>query len=148
MIEVEMSSDIRKFEPKFVGPFTKRQIICMILSLSTFIPAFILMKYITEDVTNRALVGMAFAAPIILCGWFKMDGCPLEVFAARMIYKYLLTPQVRKYKRKNTYRIYGDKVEKAKLKKMTPKQQKEYLDKKNNTYVRYNQKNPKYKIYS
>ena len=32
MIEIEMSKDIRGFEPKIVGMLTKRQLICVLIS--------------------------------------------------------------------------------------------------------------------
>lgn len=101
MIEVPMTDDIRKYQPKILGPFTLRQLICVILAAVAAIP---LWGLINLEISDKVLVLCAIVFPIIACGWIKMDGLPFEKLIFRMIYFYCLTPKKRKYVTENTYK--------------------------------------------
>ncbi len=101
MIEIPMTDDIRKYQPKVLGPFTLRQLVCSLLALLFALPFWILTSDMTID--NRILI-VAFAAlPVLSCGWIKMDGLPLEKLLFRILYFSVLTPKRRKYQSVNTY---------------------------------------------
>ena len=131
MVEVEMTEDIRKFENKVVGGLTKRQIISVLIGGGIGVPLGV---FIPGDMTVKILVAALVALPILLCGWVKLDGMPLEILAIRTIYSYVLCPAKRKYKTTNPWRVlltkYEKSVEKQKLSKMSPQKRKVYLKRK------------------
>lgn len=135
MIEVEMVDDIRKYEPKLIGPFTKRQIICACISAVYSVPIAFFLPVTTGD---KITYGILMAIPVILCGWIKMDGAPLEVIMMRMIYTYFLTPPKRKYESTcEMKRIRNEllkKEENKKVSQMTKKERKKYEKEKMVTY--------------
>ena len=50
MIEIEVNQDIREYKTKLIGPFTTRQVICLILGGTTVIGAYnLLQPYLTSD---------------------------------------------------------------------------------------------------
>ena len=116
MIEVEMTDDIRKFETKFLGPFTMRQTICTVVACLYTIPIAIALPM---ELENKLLVAMLLAAPVIGCGYIKQDGMHLEVLAMRVLYMYFLTPGKRKCKAVNNY--------KESLKDVKKQNEKEYI---------------------
>ena len=65
MIEIEMSKNIKEFEPKTMGFFTTRQIICLAIgavvggTVGFLIPGSVMIKVI---------VGIICAIPALLCG--------------------------------------------------------------------------------
>lgn len=130
MIEIPMTDDIRKYQPKILGPFTLRQLVCAILSGVVAIPVFALTKNMTID--NRILVVAFSALPVLACGWIKMDGLPLEKLLFRLIYFYMLAPKKRKYKTVNTYKsVYQkphkvDQTKKVKIVYSSKKELKKY----------------------
>lgn len=148
MIEVEMSEDIRKYEPKAVGPFTLRQLICFGIAAIIAIPIAILLPLRWD---NKLLVACIIVVPIALCGYIKMDGMPFEVLVLRLVYMYILTPGKRKYKRENTYRTAMKRMQKQeeqrKMAKMTPAQQKAYLRRKNRKKSIVYSKKRQFKVY-
>ncbi len=150
MIEVEMNEDIRRFEPKIIGMFTKRQAIAITIGVLYAIPIGLLLPI--KDISNKIFVIIILIAPAAACGWIKLNGCYFESLILRILYKFILTPQKRKYVYKNSYRELSDTVkekeERAKMDKMTPEQRKAYLRKKEmKKKVVYNNKDEKLKIY-
>ncbi len=109
MIEVPMTNDIRKYQPKVLGPFNTRQIICIVLATVIAIPFWGLVQMEMDD---KILVMCAIMFPIIACGWITMDGLPFEKLFIRMLYFYVLTPKKRKYVSSNTYREILNKSKK------------------------------------
>lgn len=106
MIEVPMTDDIRKYQPKVLGPFNFRQLFCIILAAAFALP---LWGLVDLSVDNKVLVIAIVLFPIIACGWVKLDGLPFEKLIFRLIYYYFLTPKTRKYKTENTYKKAYDK---------------------------------------
>lgn len=95
MIEIEMSRDIKEYEPTIVGPFTKRQVICVAIGVCI---GYVVTKALPiDDFTILAMVGILFAAPVIACGWIELYGMHLETYVLYIIHNHILTPQKRKY---------------------------------------------------
>ena len=80
MIEIEVNQDIREYKTKLIGPFTTRQVICLILGGTTVIGAYnLLQPYLTSDTTT--FVCMILAVPFILMsGIFEPHGMKMEDF--------------------------------------------------------------------
>ena len=131
MLQVEMTEDIRKYDTKFLGPFTKRQTICVFLSLIS-LPIGFLIPF--SEPAYRIVAICLLAAPIAMCGWVKMDGTYLEVLFIRYLYLTVLTPPKRKQISDNTIKELIDyrqkQLEKKKLATLTKKQRKLYEKKK------------------
>lgn len=149
MIQVQVPKDIRKFQTKAIGPFTLRQVVCLILGI---VPAVLVAILVPLGIEYKILIGMIFAIPIWLCGFLKIDGATPEVYVIRLIYKYFLTSPKRKVKYENTYReafkSLKKKEEKEKLLQMTVKERKRYIkESRQKKKIKYSN-NPKYKIYT
>lgn len=147
MIDVEMSTDIRKYETKTVGPFTTRQTVCIAIGVVCALP-FLL--FLHCDWTTRIMIALFAMTPAFLCGWVKLNGTYFEVVAIRFVYKNYLTPQKRKHKVNNVYREMYKKMKKEDEDRMLaalPKgQQKKYLKNKENHLVKYSDK-AEFKVY-
>ena len=111
MIEVEMSKDIRSFQPKLIGPLTKRQLICSAIGLAYGVPAFFLLKSLgVTDVTLRVVICVVLMAPPFLCGWIHLYGMSLEKFMIHVIKIMFFKPRIRKYEVKNAYEEFADMI--------------------------------------
>lgn len=98
MIEVPMIDDIRQYETKFLGPFTKKQLIYTIIAVIVCAPLFFLMFMTKMDLVFKILLPLLPAIPIELAGIVNINNTPLEAFALRVIYNKILTPAKRKNK--------------------------------------------------
>ena len=110
MIEVEMSKDIRECEPKLIGPFTKRQIVCLIIAFAYGVPLYLLFKGI-ENITLRIFVTIALMSPAIACGWMELYGFHLEQFVVYIFKTRFLRPKKRKAEAPNLYEEIKDEIE-------------------------------------
>lgn len=137
MIRVTMVNDIRKYETKMIGPFTKRQTICMIIGIVFGVLAALVLPLKMSD---KLLVAVVCGAPIILCGYIKKNGRYLEELALFWVYRNLLTPKLRTARCKNHYRETLNEInrqeEAKKNQNMTPKERKT-AQKKEVTYGKY-----------
>ncbi len=148
MIEVQMTEDIRKAQPKTMGPFTQREVVCILIGLIYSIPIAILVPF---DLTYKLVVFTLLLAPAYMCGSMKINDTNMEIVAIRWIYKHMLTPQRRMEKDENTFKKamekYEKDLEKKKISKLTPRQQKAYQKKKAaKNSVRYSNKK-EYHVY-
>lgn len=100
MIEVKMTDDIRKRDTKAVGPFSFRQIVCIIIGASYAVPIAVA---IPADITVKILIGLVLASPAALCGFIRLNREPFEIVLIRWVYKHLLTPCKRKTKSGDPY---------------------------------------------
>ena len=100
MLEIEMPKDLKTVEAKIIGPFTARQIICFIIACSYGIPLF---AKLNGDITFKIIVTLLAVIPVLLCGWFKIQGLPFEKFLVIIIRNKFLKPKKRKYKVKNSF---------------------------------------------
>lgn len=145
MIQVEMTDDIRRFQTKFMGPFTKRQLICLIIGGLCAVPVLTLLDI---EIKKRAFVALFFAMPAIICGFAKFDGVNPEVLALRCIYRMLYPRRV--FKNENEYRPYLKQIKKERennmISQMSKRERKSYLKLKSKGRVKYSQKR-EYKLY-
>ena len=121
MIEIEVNQDIREYKTKLIGPFTTRQVICLILGGTTVIGAYnLLQPYLTSDTTT--FVCMILAVPFILmCGIFEPHGMKMEDFLRASFVSLVLSPTVRKYELENSYNKQFMEERKKKKKKKRKK---------------------------
>lgn len=121
MIEIEVNQDIREYKTKLIGPFTTRQVICLILGGTTVIGAYnLLQPYLTSDTTT--LVCMILAVPFILMsGIFEPHGMKMEDFLKASFVSLVLSPTVRKYELENSYNKQLMEERKKKKKKKRKK---------------------------
>lgn len=99
MLEIEMSKDIKNFEPKILGPLTLRQIVCSLIALSYGIPLFFLLG---GDIVVRIMVTLFAMVPALLCGWLKIYNEPFEKFVKIIFVNKFMKPAKRKYKIEGT----------------------------------------------
>lgn len=103
MIKEQVPKDIRTFEPKFIGPFTKRQ-------TKAIIPAGIIAalfvgvgkKFLPTDFVVALIT--VIDIPLLLCGFIDIQGMPLWVFVKEAVITKMIYPAVRPYKTGNSYR--------------------------------------------
>lgn len=117
MIEVEMNKDIRDCEQKLIGPFTKRQLVCVLVGIGYGVPIFLLLGKM--DVSAKILITMLLMSPAFLCGWIKLYGLPLERFGIHIIKSKILTPTRRVSGSSNWYAHMKDELDaEEEMKKM------------------------------
>ena len=115
MIEVDMTQDIREYEPKLFGLVTSRQIILLAIGCSYSIPLAIFLP-LGNDITARFMVGMLCMIPVILLGWVEVYGMRLEQFLWQALLSLVLTPHNRIYKTDYAYEYLREKEPKKKQK--------------------------------
>lgn len=153
MLQVEMTDDIRKYQPKFMGPFTVRQCVCILIALVVAIPITIIFP--VSQPSYKIFVFCIAMAPIVACGYIKLDGAYFEVLLLRAIYTMFLSSPKRKQVSHNTIAEYLEYLNKQKEKKMMSKMTKRQLKKYNaakesKKVVRYYNNTPaekQFKIY-
>ena len=101
MLEIKMSRDIREFSPKVLGPFDKRQIVVLAISIFTGVPIFLLLGEL--PLQFKLIVSLIVVLPVLLCGWVKMFGMPLEVFVFKFILPTIFSPRKKIYITENFY---------------------------------------------
>lgn len=101
MLEIKMSRDIREFSPKVLGPFDKRQIVVLAAAIFTGVPIFLLLGSL--PLQFKLIVSLIVVLPILLCGWVKMFGMPLEVFVFKFILPTIFNPRKKIYITDNYY---------------------------------------------
>lgn len=89
-----MSKDIRDFEPKVIGPFSMRQIICIAIGTVIAIPVAIILPLPLEI---RLIIAVFCAGPAIICAFMKMYGMNPEIFFINVFLPYYINPKSRKY---------------------------------------------------
>lgn len=147
MITFNMNEDPRTKKVKDFGPFTRRQVFCVFLSLLYAIPITLALPI--SDVTIKVFTLVIIAAPVAAAGFFEKDGRYLETYVLLILYKKMLSPQRRKKK----FEMYASERktlrqdrEKALLKDMKPKEKKAYLEAKKKGIITYSH-NAKEKLY-
>lgn len=133
-IEIEIPKDITKYEAKLMGPFTTRQIVCLVPAVLLAIATYnVGKKFVTQD-TCYFLV-LIVISPFLLCGWYKPYGMPFEKFIKTAFVSNILSPKHRKYITKNVYEeIYkiNDATQRKEIKKENKKENKKETKKENN----------------
>lgn len=129
MIEVEIPNDIKDYEPKILGPFTLRQIICVIgIAITSAAGYIILNKFFDNGL--RVIIPMVLDVPWALIGYYKPYGMKFEKYFISQLYTTIIPPKRRKYKTENLYDVFDKEIdaeEKTKLQTQTnskPKKEK------------------------
>ncbi len=100
MIDVEITRDIRDYEPKLFNLITTRQLILLIIGLIIAVPVVILVPI--ENLTIRMIIGTLIMGPFIACGWVTIYGMKLEKYLWQIIKSSFFMPKNRKYKPEST----------------------------------------------
>lgn len=115
MVEIRITRELGDFEPRFVGPFTLRQCICLIIGA---VPCYLLYTqlraYLPVDVIGFFCIIPAGIAAAF--GWFRPYGMKMEVFLRSIFITTFLAPASRKYRGPNRIQELIAKVEAAELK--------------------------------
>lgn len=102
MIEVEIPNDIEDFEPKIIGPFTKRMALCIVAIVATSLGGyFILNNFFNNGL--RILIPLIFDLPWALIAAYKPYGMKFEEYFVSQIYTTILPPKHRRYRTENLY---------------------------------------------
>lgn len=96
MIEREVLKDIDTYKPKFIGPLTLRNFVCIAIAAAIAIPVFLILNiwFITPFCV---LISSMCAAPALLCGFYQPYNEPLEKFFISFITQIAIAPKNRKY---------------------------------------------------
>lgn len=114
-LEIEVNEDIRKYQPKLIGPFSLRETGCLgVAAISYFIAKTVLSEILPTDVAGW--FSLIFLAPGLAAGWFKPFDQYLEVFLKSYIKTNILSPRIRTYRR-----VYSDKTEEKQKHKKSKK---------------------------
>ena len=126
-----MNKDVRTFEPKIMGPFTRRQLISLVIAAAYAGPIAIA---VPGDPMMKVLLGCILAIQAILCGFIDILGMPLLQFITYCVIPSLINPKVRKFKSETSYEMYWQQ-----LKAVSSKSKKE-KDKPTSKKVTYSKK--------
>lgn len=102
MGDIEIPRDIRRYESKFIGPFTTRQAIFFAIAAGLVLLIFNSFK---DYLNNDLLFGICFfaATPAILFGFLKPYGMTLEKFLRTAFICNILAPKNRLYRSEIMY---------------------------------------------
>ncbi len=99
-LTVNMTQDVRRYETRDLGPFTKRQGIWLFVAVVIGVPIAILLPF---PIYLKIIFASAVAAPIGICGFIKPDHTPMEKWVLRVLYRTFLAPRIRR--KKNPYSL-------------------------------------------
>lgn len=109
MIEVEIPSDIKDYEPKILGPFTKRILICAIaIAATSLIGYMILDKFLDNGL--RVILPLIFDIPWALIAAYKPYGMKFENYFVSQLYTTIIPPKHRKYIVENLYEKFENEL--------------------------------------
>lgn len=112
MIEVKIPKEINQYEAKAAGPFTLRQLFCLIVCLPIGIGIYVLSKpYVGESVAGFLVFIPGGAA--YLFGWYKPYGMRFEKYMQTVFIGTFLAPSRRVYKTENYYAGLLKEIQKA-----------------------------------
>ena len=94
MIQKKMSGDITKIEPKIFLGFTPRQVIYSVVAFALALLINAIFDFISFEI--RGYIIMFVAAPLLACGWVKIQGLPFEKHMLILL-KYSFSQKERVY---------------------------------------------------
>ncbi len=103
-ISVDMVKDPTKVKSKFIGSFTKRQVVCYGLAAAIGIPFYLA----TKDAIGKetaALFMVALMFPFIIASMYEKDGLPAEKYFYRFFLWKFIRPMKRTYKKENRFEL-------------------------------------------
>lgn len=112
MIEVKIPKEIKRYEAKAAGPFTLRQLICLIICLPIGIAIYVFSKPYVGDTMAGFLVFIPGGAAYLF-GWRKPYGMRFEKYMKTVFVNSVLAPTKRVYKTENYYSGILREIQKA-----------------------------------
>ena len=107
-VERKINKDIANYKTKLIGPFTLRQIVCLIPAIGIAALSLWGLKDVIPSIEARIYLMIPLIMPFILFGWVKVYKQPLEKFLKAALISMFLSPAKRKYK---TVRDCGEKTQ-------------------------------------
>lgn len=100
MIEIRITKEIGDYDPKFVGPFSLRQTVCLVVGgIVCYYIYNVISPILTKDIAG--FFCMIPAGIALLVGWVKPYGMRTEAFVQSIFTNIVLAPTNRKYKTVN-----------------------------------------------
>ena len=114
MVEIRITRELGDFEPKFAGPFTLRQAICLLFGA---VPCYFLYMYLRPYMPVDVIGFLCFIPASIAAafGWFKPYGMKMEIFLRSIFITTFLAPAARKYCGPNRTQVLLEKVVRAEM---------------------------------
>ena len=110
MIEIRIPKEVNKYEAKFIGPFTLRQSVCLLIALPTCVLLYnLLSPYVPMDMVGFVLIIPASIA--FLFGWFQPYGMKFEKFLQSVFISSFVAPSKRKYCTENYFADIAKKIQ-------------------------------------
>lgn len=101
-IAVDVAKDPNAVKNKFIGNFTKRQVVCFSLAALVGVPSYFIVKGMAgSDVA--ALVMIAVMLPFFFLAMYEKDGEPAERYLKEVIQMKVMRPGIRRYRAENLY---------------------------------------------
>ncbi|MBR4343450.1 MAG: PrgI family protein [Lachnospiraceae bacterium] len=98
----DMIKDPTKVKSRFIGSFSKRQILCYGIAVLIGVPFYLLTKDIIGK-ESAALFMVALLFPAIICSIYEKDGLPAEKYFLRFIKWRFFRPMKREYRKENRF---------------------------------------------
>ena len=112
-IAVDVAKDPKAIKSKFIGNFTKRQVICFGAAALVGVPFYLLTrKAIGTDVA--ALLMVAVMLPFFFVAMYEKDGVPAEKYLKQVIEMKFVRPGIRRYEASNIYEQLRERESKEK----------------------------------
>ena len=105
MIDIQISKDIREYEPKFVGPFTMRQTVCLVAAGIILTVGVQIEKNIFHMPVTSYFPPMILAMIPLLFGWGDkfLGGVFPEYYIKYILIPYYKAPKYRGWHTHNFY---------------------------------------------
>ena len=126
-IAVDVAKDPKAIKSKFIGNFTKRQVICFGAAAVVGVPFYLLTrKVIGTDVA--ALMMVAVMLPFFFVAMYEKDGVPAEKYLKQVIEMKFIRPGIRRYKVENLYEQLKEREIKEKEVEALERKQKKWKE--------------------
>jgi hypothetical protein len=97
MILVEMNKDIRQYKAKLLGPFSGREVICLVLGVGfVWFVEFVLLAGVDMTLDVQSFLALGLMLPFVGIGWGKIYGMHIEQFIKTTFITFI-APKTRKY---------------------------------------------------
>ena len=101
-ISVDVAKDPAGVKSKFIGNFTKRQVVCFGLAALIGVPLYLISKG-TLGTEVSALLMVFVMLPFFFFAMFEKEGMPAEKYLMQVIRMKYLRPGIRRYKAENRF---------------------------------------------
>ena len=91
MIQVKISQDINKYQNRTLWGFSPRQVLYSVAAVGLGLLINFKLTFIPQDI--RGFLVMFEAAPLVGCGWIKIQGMTLEKYAMVFIKSNLINKE-------------------------------------------------------